>query len=58
MPRSDDGTLAPAEPVGDDGGEEELGNSSGGDEQEPVTPRVACGANGGSCRLGALIVSI
>ena len=41
MPRSDDGTLAPAEPVVDDGGEEELGNSSGGDEEEPLTPRVA-----------------
>ena len=30
MPRSDDGTLAPAEPVVDDGGEEVVGNSSGG----------------------------
>ena len=41
LARSDDGTLAPTEPVVDDGGEEELGNSSGGDEEEPVTPRVA-----------------
>ena len=32
MPRSDVGTLAPAEPVVEDGGEE-LGNSSGGDEE-------------------------
>ena len=40
MPRSDDGTLAPAEPVVEDGGEE-LVNSSGGNEEEPVTPRVA-----------------
>ena len=42
MPRSDDGTLVPVEPVVDDGGEEELDNYSGGDqEEEPVTPSVA-----------------
>ena len=41
MPRSDDGTLPQVDPIVDDGGEEELENSSGRDEEEPVSPRVA-----------------